>query len=92
MRPVIANDNLYAFIENGPKRYDLIRDGRYALHCYPPQANEDAFYITGRVRIVDDPDEQTAVSKAFWASAARTRHPSRRPTSSSSSFSSSGVC
>jgi hypothetical protein len=66
MCPVIANDGLYAFIERGPKRFDLIRDGRYALHSFPPDKNEDAFYITGRVRIVDDAEEEAIVSKAFW--------------------------
>lgn len=67
MCPVICGDGIYAFIEDGPKRYDLIRDGRYALHCFPPQDNEDAFYITGRVRVVDDADETTTVQQAFWA-------------------------
>ena len=67
MCPVITGDGIYGLIENGPKRYDLIRDGRYALHCYPPQDNEDAFYVTGRVRIVDDADEVARVQKAFWA-------------------------
>ncbi len=65
MCPVLTNKTLYGFIEPGPKRHDLVRDGRYALHCFPPANNEDAFYITGRARRVDD-DERAAVRKTFW--------------------------
>jgi hypothetical protein len=75
MCPVIANENLYAFIERGPKRYDLIRDGRYALHSFPPDKNEDAFYMTGRIRVVDDPDVQAMVSTAFWAERGKSEPP-----------------
>lgn len=66
MCPVIFEDGLYAFIEDGPKRYDLLRDGRYALHCYPPPHNEDAFYITGRAEMRTDLDLVDRVSRAFW--------------------------
>ena len=31
----------------GPKQADLHRDGRYALHSFPCEDNEDAFYCTG---------------------------------------------
>src|SRR5207245_2210449 len=41
-------------------------DGRYALHCFPPADNEDAFYVTGRARRVDDDNEETSVRKTFW--------------------------
>ena len=66
MCPVVSGDGLYGVIEpRGPKRYDLERDGRYALHCFPPVNNEDAFYVTGRARKVDD-DERAAVRTTFW--------------------------
>jgi hypothetical protein len=66
MCPVIAGDGLYALIEpHGPKRYDLERDGRYALHCFPPADNEDAFYVTGRVRKVEGA-ERADVMSVFW--------------------------
>lgn len=32
---------------NSPKQRDLRRDGRYAIHSFPPEQNEDAFYVTG---------------------------------------------
>ena len=67
MCPCISGDGLYGVIEpHGPKRYDLERDGRYALHGFPPVDNEDAFYITGRARPVDD-EVRAAVRKTFWA-------------------------
>jgi hypothetical protein len=48
-----------------PKLGDLRRDGRYALHCFPPADNEDAFYVTGRAEILTDPDLRAAVVQQF---------------------------
>jgi hypothetical protein len=67
MCPVITDDGLYALIEpDGPKRYDLERDGRYAMHCFPPANNEDAFYVTGTARRVDDQERRDPVVATFW--------------------------
>jgi hypothetical protein len=67
MCPIAVLGNLYGAIEpHGPKRYDLERDGRYALHCFPPANNEDAFYITGRARRVDDAEARDSIAAAFW--------------------------
>jgi hypothetical protein len=52
--PVIVDGGLYAFIGHSPKRRDLQRDGRYALHTFPRPDGDDEFYVTGRVRSVDD--------------------------------------
>ena len=54
--PLATDDGLYGFIVPGPKRDDLRRDGRYALHCetFPPPRHDDAFYATGKARFVDD--------------------------------------
>lgn len=46
--PVITDEGLYCFIVNSPKRRDLDRDGRYALHAYPPEENDDEAYLAGR--------------------------------------------
>jgi hypothetical protein len=46
--PVITDEGLYCFIVSSPKRRDLDRDGRYALHSYPPEENDDEAYLTGR--------------------------------------------
>jgi hypothetical protein len=52
--PVIVDDALFVFVEPGPKRDDLHRDPRFALHSFPPADNEDAFYVTGTARHVTD--------------------------------------
>ena len=54
MCPLVTEDALLGFLHPSPKRQDLYRDGRYALHCFPPDDNEDAFYISGRAVLVDD--------------------------------------
>ena len=54
MCPLLAEDGIYAFIIPSPKQSDLLRDGRYSLHCYPPPDNEDAFYVSGRSVLVED--------------------------------------
>ena len=52
--PLIADAGLYVFLEPSPKRSDLHRDRRYALHSFPSPHNEDAFYLTGEA--VPEPD------------------------------------
>ena len=44
---VVAEGGLFGFILPSPKRVDLARDGRYALHSFPPEATDDEFYVTG---------------------------------------------
>ncbi|MBL7260754.1 pyridoxamine 5'-phosphate oxidase family protein [Paractinoplanes lichenicola] len=53
--PVITDAGLYCFIVESPKRRDLERDGRYALHSYPPEENDDEAFLTGRAMRVRDP-------------------------------------
>src|SRR3954466_11124403 len=53
--PVITDEGLYCFIVNSPKRRDLDRDGRYALHAFPPEESDDEAYVTGRAVPVVDP-------------------------------------
>jgi len=60
--PQFVEDGLYAFITPSPKREDLLRDGRYALHSYPRPEDEDAFYITGRAVLVDE----EAARRQLW--------------------------
>jgi hypothetical protein len=48
--PMLEGDGLYAFLVSSPKRDDLVRDGRYALHSFPAEDNEDAIYFTGTAR------------------------------------------
>jgi hypothetical protein len=65
--PLIVDGVLYAFITPSPKRDDLLRDGRYALHTFPPEKVDDEFYITGRATRVDDPAARATVSAAVHA-------------------------
>ena len=52
--PVLTDDGLYCFLVDSPKRRDLERDGRYALHSYPPEENDDEAYVSGRAVPVRD--------------------------------------
>ena len=54
MCPVLADDRVFAFIVPGPKCRDLERDGRYAMHSFPCDDNEDAFMLTGAATRVTD--------------------------------------
>jgi hypothetical protein len=65
MCPVIDDEGLFAFLIPSPKRDDLYRDGRYAMHCFPPEDNEDAFSITGRARHVDSPPARDRLAEQF---------------------------
>ncbi|MFC4149165.1 pyridoxamine 5'-phosphate oxidase family protein [Micromonospora mangrovi] len=53
--PVITDDGLYCFVVDSPKRRDLERDGRYALHSFPPEESDDEAYVAGHARLVTDP-------------------------------------
>ena len=67
MCPIIHDDRLLAFIVPSPKLEDLRRDGRYALHCFPPADDEDAFYLTGRATERHDSALREAVAAQFVA-------------------------
>ena len=67
MCPVIADDRVFAFIVPGPKCRDLERDGRYAMHSFPCDDNEDAFMLTGDASRVDDADLRTRLVAQFLA-------------------------
>jgi Pyridoxamine 5'-phosphate oxidase len=67
MCPILHRDGLYALLIPGPKRGDLHRDPRYALHCFPPEDNENAFYLTGTARPVADDGVRREVASAFLA-------------------------
>ena len=68
--PVIAEGGLFGLIGPSPKRGDLLRDGRYALHSFPAVERDDEFYLTGRATPVDDPERAEAVRRAYLATGA----------------------
>jgi hypothetical protein len=67
MCPLIDDTGLFAFLIPSPKRADLLRDGRYAMHSFPAEENEDAFYLTGTARPVDDRRLRAALEAQFMA-------------------------
>ena len=54
--PVISDAGLHLLIVAGPKRQDLRRDGRFALHsdACPPPRQDDGFALAGQAGEVTD--------------------------------------
>ena len=71
MCPVMTGAGLFAFIVPSPKQRDLQRDGRFALHSFPREDDEDAFYCAGRARLVEDPGQRSELSAVFVAERAQ---------------------
>lgn len=65
--PVITDEALYCFVVNSPKRRDLDRDGRYALHAYPPEDRDDEAYLSGRARRITDPARVAGLARVLRA-------------------------
>jgi hypothetical protein len=65
MCPLLADTGLYAFIVPSPKQRDLHRDGRYAMHSFPLEDNEDAFYLTGVASYVSHPQVRNPLAQQF---------------------------
>lgn len=65
--PLVVDGCLYAYIGASPKLGDLLRDGRYALHAFPPEQVDDEFFLSGRAVRVDAADRRAAVSAAVAA-------------------------
>lgn len=65
--PVLTDVGMYAFITPSPKCEDLRRDGRYALHSFPTDGNEDAFYVAGTAIELFDANLREALSRQFLA-------------------------
>lgn len=64
--PIRTGDELYLLVVPGPKRADLRRDGRFALHSFPCPDDENAAYLTGRAMAVDDdPGLRATVERQF---------------------------
>ena len=63
--PILTESGMYAFVIPSPKRNDLRRDARYALHSYPTEDNEDGFYVTGSATEVFDAALREGLSQLF---------------------------
>ncbi len=67
---VVGAGGLFAFIEDTPKRRDLERDPRIAVHTFPPEKVDDEFYVTGTVRRRETPEIIKEVSDLYLATGA----------------------
>ena len=67
MCPVLHAVGAYGFIVPGPKRSDLRRDPRYAMHSFPAENDENAFYVTGTARPVADDAVREAAASVYFA-------------------------
>jgi hypothetical protein len=63
--PLVTEAGLYAFIVPSPKQRDLHRDGRYAMHSFPLEDNEDAFYLSGAARHVPQLQTRHRLARQF---------------------------
>ena len=63
--PLLTEDQVYGFLVPGPKRDDLVRDGRYTLHSFPCEDNEDAFSFGGRAAPVGDAATRERMAHQF---------------------------
>jgi hypothetical protein len=65
--PVFTEGKLFCFVMPSPKRRDLDRDGRYALHAYPAENSDDEAYLAGRARPVTDEGQRQRVAREHRA-------------------------
>lgn len=65
MCPLLTGIGLHAFIVPSPKQKDLHRDGRYAMHSFPLEDNEDAFYLSGVASHVEHPGIRDRLARQF---------------------------
>ena len=63
--PQVHDEGLFVFVIPSPKRNDLHRDGRFALHSFPTDTNEDAFSIYGRAILTSDADLRESLGLQF---------------------------
>ena len=61
--PIIHDGGIYVFIMgSSPKRFDLDRDRRFALHSNPCADSDDEFYISGYTELIEDQDQRSRLS------------------------------
>jgi hypothetical protein len=68
----IVDGGLYTLVVPSPKRQDLLRDGRFALHSFASPTVDDEFFLAGRVVHHESPDLVEKIRAAQQASGATT--------------------
>ena len=80
MCPLLGDEGLYSFIVPSRKRNDLHRDGRYAMHSFPTDDNEDAFSLAGAAEIVMEAEVVEALGRRFAEERTLSDLPTELPT------------
>jgi hypothetical protein len=70
MCPLIAEDGLFAFLIPSPKERDLLRDGRFAMHAFPPEEVDDEFCLTGTATAIAPGSLRDVLAEAHTAKVA----------------------
>jgi hypothetical protein len=68
--PSIVGGRLHCCLIESPKRRDLERDSRYALHAYPSDDSDDEVGLRGRAQLITDPDRIRHIAKRMRADTA----------------------
>ncbi|MCC7365884.1 MAG: pyridoxamine 5'-phosphate oxidase family protein [Dehalococcoidia bacterium] len=72
--PAIHEGRLYLFIGNQtPKKRDLLRDGRFALHAFSPEDRDDEFTVSGRATPRYSDEERAGPLATYLATGATTQ-------------------
>jgi hypothetical protein len=75
IHPVCVNlvdGGLYTLVVPSPKRADLLRDGRFALHSFSSPSVDDEFFLAGRTVHHESPDLVAQIRAAQQATGATT--------------------
>lgn len=62
----IVGEGLYTFILASPKRVDLDRDGRFALHTHQDPAAPNEFMVRGRAQHIEPGPVRSAVADRWY--------------------------
>jgi hypothetical protein len=65
--PLFTEHGLFCFVVASPKRRDLERDRRYALHALPGECGDDEAYVTGTADPVTDRSRVEELAETFRA-------------------------
>jgi hypothetical protein len=65
--PLVTGDGLFCFVVRSPKRRDLERDGRYALHALPGEFGDHEAYLAGTAAAVTDLRRVDRLARTFRA-------------------------
>ncbi len=62
--PILGDGRMFVAVnENSPKRHDLKRDRRYAMHALPDKRDAE-FYMTGSATFIEDKKTRDLITKS----------------------------